>query len=200
MEQKTLTYEIREELTKGAARRLRSAGKIPAVVYGAKEPVAIAIDAREFGQKFANISESTLITLKGKDEKIVLVKDYQENVILGDITHLDFFEVQKGKKLHASVGVHLEGTAKGIKEGGIIDAGIHEVEVECLPKDLPESVIVDVTELGVGDSIHVSDIKAPKGVKFITSGEAVIVSVTGKVAEVSTGDEEEATEEEASEE
>ncbi|WP_028973954.1 50S ribosomal protein L25 [Spirochaeta cellobiosiphila] len=183
MEQKTLAYEIREELTKGAARRLRAAGQIPAVVYGVGTPSSIAVNAKEFDKNFATISESTIITLQGKEEKTVLVKDYQEDVLKGVITHLDFYEIQKGKKLNTHVSIHVTGNPVGVREGGLLDHALHEIEIECLPKDLPEQISINIEGLNIGDAVHVSDIAIPEGVKILTNSDSVVASITGKVAD-----------------
>ncbi len=178
MEQKVLMAEERTESSKGANGRLRRAGRIPAVVYGQGKQNNISIDAAEFNKKFKVISENTIINLNvGKNKYDVLVKDFQDDIITGSITHIDFYEVSNTKALHAKVPVHLKGVAAGIKEGGQIEHNLHEVEVECLPKDLPHEIVVDITALGIGDSIHLAQVAAPKGVKILSSGESMVCHV-----------------------
>lgn len=181
MEQRTLAAKVRSELRKGACKKLRREGKIPAVVYGHSEPLSITIDDREFRSKFKIFSENIIINLDvdGKNHD-VLIKAHQESLIKDEITHLDFFEVEKGKALKAHVPVRITGTAKGVKVGGRFEVVIHEVEVECLPKDLPETLFVDVTELGVGKSIHVSDLVVADGVRIVTLGNQVVCHVVRK--------------------
>jgi large subunit ribosomal protein L25 len=185
MEQKTLTAHSRKVFGSADSRRQRRNGKIPAVMYGHQEPKGMIIDAHEFNTKFMTISESTIINLQvDGDSHDVLIRDYQEDTISGAITHLDFYEIERGKVLRTNVGLHLTGAAVGIREGGILETFVHELEVECLPKDLPESIQVDITNLELGHSIHVRDINAPGGVELLNPGDQVICAVAHKRAEV----------------
>jgi large subunit ribosomal protein L25 len=118
------------------------------------------------------------LTIKvGRKNHSVLMKDFQENVMLGTILHIDFFEVTKGETLRTNVPVVLVGNPAGAKFGGVLDQVTHEIEVECLPKDLPRAIEVDVTELQLNESIHSGSIVLPKGVKFLHSEEFTIASV-----------------------
>lgn len=178
MEQKVLMAEERKESSKGANGRLRRAGRIPAVVYGQGKSSSVSIDAAEFGKKFKVISENTIISLDmGKTKVDVLVKDFQEDILTGSVTHIDFYQVSTTKTLHAKVPVHLSGNAAGIREGGQMEHNLHEVEVECLAKDLPHEILVDVSAMGMGASLKLAEIKAPKGVKFLTNAETVVCHV-----------------------
>jgi large subunit ribosomal protein L25 len=178
MEQKTLNAESRVELRKGASRRLRRSGKIPAILYGHSGTAPITIDAHEFSQTFKQMSENTIINLQiGKQAYDVLLKDFQEDIIKGSITHIDFYEIERGKVLRTNIPVHTNGTPIGVREGGILEVLLHSIEVECLPRDIPESFEVDVSALDVGDSVHITDIELPESVKFLVSEEAVVVSV-----------------------
>lgn len=176
---KVIAAEIRQELTKGATNRLRIAGKIPAVVYGHKEPVSIAIDGHEFAINFKKISENEIISLAiGKASHNVLIKDYQRDYLKGVITHIDFYEIEKGHKLRTHVPIHVVGTAVGTRDGGILENSLHELEIECVAEKLPQAIEVDVTELVTGHAIHVRDVKAPEGVRILNNGEQVVASVT----------------------
>jgi large subunit ribosomal protein L25 len=181
MKRETLTCELREKFNKGYTKELRRNGKIPSVVYGHTEPLSIAVDGHEFNSKFKIISENIIIKLNvsGKDID-VLVKDFQEDILTGNILHLDFYEIEKGKLLKTHVPLHTHGTPAGVKEGGIFETFLHEVEVECLPKHLPEEIVVDVSELKVGHSIHVREIEPPEGAKFLNPPDQVICIVTRK--------------------
>lgn len=195
MEQKSLEMFDRKELGKGASRRLRAEGKIPAIVYGKDEPLSIAIDAAEFAREFKHVSENTIISLgSGKKSRDVLIKDYQFDLIKDKMIHLDFYEVEKGKSLTTHVPVKLVGNPVGIKEGGVLEEYLNELEVECLPKDLPEIIEVDISALDVGDSIHVEEVKAPKGVTIHGSEGQMLVAVhhpTPTAAEAEEGEGEE---------
>lgn len=196
MEQKTLAGYERNTFKKGPAGRLRKEGKIPAVIYGHKKPVHISVDAKEFDTKFHTISENTLISIAVDDKEYeVLVKDFQENMILGRLTHIDFFEVERGKTLKTRVPVYLTGTSIGVKEGGLLDQRLHEIDIECLPKDIPEKIELDISKLEIGDSIHVSDLDLIEAVKILNFLEQVVVSVTTIKIEVEPEPEEEEIEE-----
>ena len=202
MEQNTLAGYERKLFKKGPAGRLRKEGKIPAVIYGHNKPVHISVSSAEFDSKFHIISENTLITIivDGKEYE-VLVKDSQENMMLGQITHIDFFEVERGKVLKTRIPVYLTGTSVGVKEGGMLEQHLHEIDIECLPKDIPEKIEVDITELQLGESVHVSDLVVSAEVKILNFMEQSVVGVTTVKAEEEPEEEEELGEgEEADEE
>lgn len=197
MEQKILNGVTRTTSGKGYARALRRAGRIPAIVYGHSEPVSVSVEAREFHKEFHTVSESQLITLKlEKDDRTVLIKDYSEDITNGEILHIDFYEVEKGKKLHTRIAVELDGSPVGVREGGILEHTLYEVDIECLPKDIPEHLIVDVSGLSQGDSIHISDIPVPEGVTILNNADQTVASVTTPraVVEEEEGEEEVAAE------
>jgi large subunit ribosomal protein L25 len=184
MEQNTLAGYERNSFKKGPAGRLRREGKIPAVIYGQNKPVHISVSATEFNSKFHIISENTLITINVDSEEYeVLVKESQENMIKGQITHLDFFEVERGKVLKTRIPVVLTGTAVGVKEGGMLEQHLHEIDIECLPKNIPASIDLDITNLQLGESIHISDLKVSDDVKILNSTDQSIVGVTTVKAE-----------------
>ncbi len=184
MKEKTLAVYKRDEFKKGASRRLRKEGKIPAIIYGARKPLPVAIEEKEFESKFHSVSENTIINLNvGKDKYSVLVKDYQEDVLLGKIIHIDFFEVEEGKKLKTNIPIHITGVAPGVTLGGFLVQRLHEMEVECLPKDIPEEILVDISELNMGNSIHVEEVSAIEGVKFLNISNQVVVMIAAPKAE-----------------
>lgn len=178
MEQVTLAFQERKELKKSASRRLRVSGKIPAVVYGQAGAVAISVDAHDFELRFASFGENTVIKLEnGKTVYEVLVKDYQDDVLTGKVQHIDFYHVSATKTLHAKVPVHLTGNAVGVRNGGLLETVTHELEVECLAKDIPHDIKVDVSTLDMNASIYVRDLKIPAGVKVLTNSDAVVAHV-----------------------
>ncbi len=196
MSDKTLVGYERKVLGKGVTKQLRRDGMIPAVIYGKNESKPVYVEAREFDKKFHHISENTLITIKiGRKKHEVLIKDYQENHLKNYMVHIDFFEVEQGKLLRTNVPVILEGAAKGVKEGGLLEQTLHEVEVECTPKDIPENFILDISALELGESLHVERLSVPGGVKILTDADQSIVTITAPRQEV----DEEAEEEAASE-
>jgi len=184
MEPKTLNVQARQGRKKGMARRLRSTGKIPAVIYGHTEPTAITVDAHEFRGAFKRITENTIVQLlmpEGTHE--VLVKDYQKDNLTGEILHIDFYEFEKGKALRTRVPIRLTGNPVGVKEGGILEILLRELEVECLPKDLPEEIALDIAELALDRALHVKDMSLPEGVRPLQSLDQVVCLVAHRKAE-----------------
>ncbi|MFC3120613.1 50S ribosomal protein L25/general stress protein Ctc [Agaribacter flavus] len=169
----TLDAEVRTDLGKGASRRLRHAGKVPAIIYGAgEEPVALTLEhnkviqAQEFEAFYSHV---LTINIDGKAVEAV-VKDMQRHAYKPKVTHIDFQRVVAGEKLHTNVPVHFinEDTCKGIKlEGGHAEHHINDIEITCLPKDLPEFIEVDLAEVALGQTLHLSDITLPAGVESV---------------------------------
>jgi large subunit ribosomal protein L25 len=162
-QQATLSVEKRDGRGKGPARRTRQAGRIPCNIFGhGIQPIAVEANAREFDALATRISvENTLVELTVGDDKplSVLIREIQRHPLRKNVMHIDFFAIKAGEKIKVSVPVHLTGTASGVRNaGGMLQQNLHEVEIECLPKDIPASFEVDVTELEIGDSIHVGDI------------------------------------------
>lgn len=193
MEARILKAEPRTAAGSGPARRLRKSGKIPAVIYGHHDPETITIDAREFGEKFNAATESSIIHIdvdgKGFD---VVVKDYQFEVLTGRVLHLDFFEIERGKKLKTHVAVHTTGEPAGVRDGGVLTLPTRDLEIECLPEDIPEEITIDISHLQIGEAIHVTDITAPKGVAILSYEDQIIALVEHQRLEVEPAEEEEA--------
>ena len=198
MDSMQLVVEKREASNKGAARVLRRNGRIPAILYGEGEPKAVSVDAREWALGFQNASSNTIVKLKlGKDEHNVLIKDTQDDILSGTVKHIDFYAIHAGKKLTTMIPVRLEGIPHGVKEGGILEHKIEELEVVCLPEDMPGNFTIDISHLGVGDSLHVGEIAIPEGVEVRTDTSLTLVVITHVkvvVEEVEEGEEEEGLE------
>ncbi len=188
-----LVAEIRQADGKGPARRLRRSGKIPAILYGEGEPMPLAIDAREWMTEFRHATGNTIIKLKidGQDQD-VLVKDIQDDILSERVIHIDFYAIHAGRKLHIQVPISFEGIPHGVREGGILEHKLEELEVVCLPKDIPSTFRVDISHLGIGESLHVGEIAILEGVEIRTEKEltVVVVSHAKTEAEISTEDEE----------
>ena len=169
-----LNASVRSDLGKGASRRLRrNEAQVPAVVYGGdKAPQSIGLLAKELAKLLENEAAfSHVITLNvGSAKETVLIKALQRHPSKGFVVHADFQRVVAGQKLTAHVPLHFlnEATAVGVKTGGgEISHTISEVEVSCLPKDLPEFIEVDLAKVEVGQTVHLSDLKLPKGVELV---------------------------------
>jgi len=163
-----INAETRTDLGKGASRRLRHQEKMPAIVYGNGEPVNLTIDLREVRPHVANeVFYSSVVSLKidGKAEDVI-VRDMQHHPYKIDVMHIDFQRVDAKKKMHIHVPLHFigEDVAPGVKAGGLVSHVANEVEIECLPKDIPEFIEVDISALDLGDSIHLTEMTMPKGV------------------------------------
>ena len=161
-EQVVLQVEPRSETGKGAARRIRASGKIPGNVYGhGAEPTAVQADELQFKALISKIStENTLIDLKVGDgkPKAVLIREIQRHPYRSSILHVDFFEITAGEKIRVAVPVRLEGNPIGVRNGGILQVIRYELEIECLPREIPSSFEVDISEMEIGDSLHISAI------------------------------------------
>jgi large subunit ribosomal protein L25 len=179
MSQVVLSARNRANTGSGEARRIRRSGRIPAVLYGRTgKSVNIDLDAQEFSKRVRNISESTIVKLdvEGKSYD-AFVKDTQHSITAGSILHVDFYEVESGVALRARVSIHLQGTPIGVREGGVLESPLHEIEVECLPKDLPERIDLDISGLKVNQSLHVRDINLGEGVRLVSNGDQVVALV-----------------------
>jgi large subunit ribosomal protein L25 len=182
METVELEVQIRSNGGKSAARQLRRIGKMPAIFYGPKRrPTPIAVDAKAFSQKMSAVGSSHLIRLRSSAEditnRVALVKEAQYHPVTGAMLHADFYEVDMAEKLHLRVPLHFSGKAVGAALGGILQPVQREVEVECLPGDIPEFINVDVSSLNIHDAVHVSELQAPEGVRICYERDTTLVTV-----------------------
>lgn len=182
-----VSAEKRTEKGKNVNRRLRVSGRIPGVVYGGKgEAVAVAVSPKDISAVLRSASgENTLFDLDlGGSRRKVILKEYQIEPIKGKLLHADFYEVALDKLLEVKVHVEVTGTPVGVKvQGGILDFVTRELEIECLPTDIPEKIVVDVSELELGKHIRVSDLKLSDKLTMLTEPEIVIVHVVAPRAE-----------------
>jgi len=194
-----LNARPRQEVGKSAVKRVRERGSIPAVVYGShQEPQDVEVNAREVETILAHaIGENLLVdlTIEGdKASKLAMIQDVQHHPVRGDILHVDFHAVKANETVSAEVPIEPTGEAVGVKTGGgILEQMLRELEIECLPKDLPDVFNVDVSNLKIGDAIHVKDIALPSGVSTDADGEITVFMVAEPT--VATETEEETTSE-----
>ncbi len=191
-----VTAEPRSDQGKGASRRLRRQGRVPAILYGAgKDPVPLSVDHNELLKQLENeafYSHILTIEVGGRKEQAIL-KDLQRHPAKPFIMHLDFMRVRAGERIRVNVPLHFVGgdVAPGVKiGGGIVTHAVTEVEIVCLPKDLPEYIEVDLSKLELGQSLHLSDIQLPEGVELVQllQGEEHDVAVAAIQATRGSGD------------
>jgi large subunit ribosomal protein L25 len=185
MERRQLNIEPRtkSETGKNQNNRLRAAGYIPGILYSHGQSESIKITKKDFFHLFkGRVSESVIFYLVYKDktaddELQAFVKKYQVDPVTDEVIHLDLFKVTKGEKIHTNIPIEVVGTAIGVKRGGQMEIYTREIEIECLPKDLPEKIQVDVSELAEGDSIHAKSVNLGEDIKLLSNPELVLVAV-----------------------
>jgi len=177
----TLTAQVRTERGKGAARTMRREGRVPAVVYGhGEETRELALDTRETERLLSSISvENTLIQLTvGSEEPVrTLIREVQWHPFKPILLHVDLYQIRRGERIHLEIPVRLNGNPIGVRdEGGVLQHVRHDLEVACLPRAIPERIEVDVSQLSIGDSVHVRDIEI-EGVEFLADPDLTICTV-----------------------
>lgn len=189
MSETSIAVEIRESRGKGAARKLRAARKVPAELYGHNQAnFSLTLDpgALDTLLHTSQAGINTLIDLEGASEvagKVVLIKELQRHPVRGTMVHVDFYEVNLREHIVVSVPLHLTGTPHGVTMGGLMDHALREIELDCMPRAIPDEIVIDVSGLDVGDSIHVSDLVLPEGTELRTDSELSVVSVSAPAAE-----------------
>ncbi len=181
MKQVNLKAYNRAKLGGLSAKRYRKEGKIPAVIYGESGEKHLLIDQKELSVVLKSVmGKAALIDISfddGSESRYAVVKEVERHPVSDSLMHVDFFEIVRGKPMTAMIPLHMHGEAFGAKnEGGVVEMHLHEVKVKCRPRDLPEMILVDVTNLKVGESIRVKDIKAPEGVKIEEDLEDLVIS------------------------
>jgi large subunit ribosomal protein L25 len=195
MSEYKLAAENRADKGKGAARRLRAAGRVPAVLYGhGTKPRSLSVDAREFGHALrTDAGTNVLLELQvGRATHLALAKEIQRHPVRGTFTHVDFIVVRRGEKVQVTVPVHLVGEAPGVREGGIADQDLYQVHVEAEVTAVPDAVEADVSGLRIGDVLRVAELKAPEGATILEEPEAAVVSVVPPAVEPEPEEAEEA--------
>ena len=178
--EKRLDATRREVNGKGAARRLRAGGKVPAVVYGSgMDPVAVAVDSRDlYHVLHTEAGANVLIDLRvGRDRHLTMPREIQRDHIRGRFIHVDFLAVRRDEQITVDVPVELVGESHGVKEGGVVEHHLWDIKLECLPGDVPERIEVDISRLGIGDSIRVADLTAPSGTTIVSDPDSPVVAV-----------------------
>jgi len=197
-----ITAEVRETTGKGVARKLRAAGRIPAVLYGqGHDGVSLTLDSYELNQLLATAGAKTsVLELEVKDggkgpRRNVLIKEVQKHPYKDLILHMDLLEIAMDEEISVMVPIEIVGTAKGVTlDGGILEMKRRELEILCLPNIIPDTLTIDVTELEIGDNIHVEDFKVPAGVTIPHDTNFTIMTLVAPAVEVEPEEEEEGEE------
>jgi len=190
MEQRELKVMLRKESGKGPARRLRREGLIPAVFYGPKtDPIPLSLRPEDLRDALSTAAgENALIFLRAEDDlkvsdKVVMLKDLQVDPLSRKFLHADLYEMAMDEEIEVEIPIHLQGDSIGVEEGGILQQISRELRVKCLPKDIPEGIEIDVSELKIGDSIHVRDIPLKEGVTVIADTDFTVLTVSAPAVE-----------------
>jgi large subunit ribosomal protein L25 len=182
VDKSTLEAKTREGAGKGAARKLRGQGLVPAVVYGKhlEKPLQVAVDPKSIRQAINTPHKfNTLITLKmDGTSREVLLKDYQMDPVSREILHADFIDVRENEKVKVNVPLVLTGKAQGVADGGLLTQARRELEVWALPRTIPEKIEADVSHLKIAQALHINDIKLPEGVSVKTNVNYTLAVVT----------------------
>ena len=177
----TLSATLRSESGKGAARALRRAGSVPAVIYGHKrEPMSLSIVTRELERLLERVAAGSTVVELSIDGKVsrTIIREIQKHPFKKQLVHVDFQELVAGEKITVSIPLIIVGTSVGVRSsGGVLDQTLRELEVSVDPSSIPNHIDVDVSALGVGDSVHVRDLTLPEGITVITDADASVVVV-----------------------
>ena len=181
-----LSANARLGVGRNSVKKIRAAGQVPAVIYGStQEAMNLQLASRQISDVLAHATgEQVLVELEiasasGSASKLALIQNVQHHPVRGDILHVDFHAVAADEKMHAHVVVETVGESVGVKTfGGLLVTMLHSIEVECLPKDLPERIVVDVSALNLNDAVHLRDLQFPAGVSFRGDGDVTVLRVT----------------------
>jgi large subunit ribosomal protein L25 len=179
MERK-LKAEPRDGTGKGVARRLRAEGRVPAVVYGhGMKPLNLSVDSRElFHLLHTEAGENVLVDLHVDHEQfLAMAREVQRDHTRGQFIHVDFLQIARDEKITVEVPVHIVGESRGVKEGGVIEHHLWELEVECFPQDVPTSIEANISNLGINESLKVKDLAVPENCTILTPKNEAVVSV-----------------------
>ena len=195
MEQINLNARIRKVTGNNPARSLRREGRIPAVLYGPKtKPILLSVDSKEFEQvvkksTIGSVLLNLMIQNGNTESRPAMVKELQTHPVTQRFLHVDFYEVDMQRKIKVMVPVVVRGKAKGVEEGGLLQIAHREIEVLCLPTEIPESFEVDVSDLDIGDAIHLEDIQPVGNIEIPAEANVTVVSVLAPKVEAAVEEE-----------
>lgn len=182
-----IEVEQRETAGKGVARKLRSGGKIPAVLYGAGKSRLLAMNykmARNLVLSQAGHTGLLTVKIAGEKDLVAVLQDHQVDPVNGAVLHVDLFEVSMDRPVRVRLPVSVIGQVPvGVKEGGTLQQPLRELHIECLPANIPDHIEIDASELRIGQGVHVKDVQAPPGVKILDDEDQMVVHVAAKISE-----------------
>ncbi|WP_028840631.1 50S ribosomal protein L25/general stress protein Ctc [Thermodesulfobacterium hveragerdense] len=189
MRQVSLSAVKRDKTGKECAKKLRKQGLIPAIVYGHNfDPVPISVKANELESILHKYKGETLLfnleVQNGENQKIqAILKDYQLHPVTDKIIHLDFVAIKEGETVSIDVPLEFVGRPVGLTKGGVIEIFMHDLTVECLPSNIPDKIQVEISNLDLGDVLHVKDIRVPEGVKVLDNPEDTVITIVAEGGE-----------------
>jgi large subunit ribosomal protein L25 len=176
----------RDGTGKGPARRLRAEGKVPGIIYGrGMEPVPVVVDRREFVTALhtdAGMNVLLDIEVDGTNT-LALTRELQRDPVRGTLLHADFVKVDRTQEIEIEVRVHVTGESPGVKEGGVLEQPLHQIQVRCLPTEVPEQIEADISALAIGDALRVADLAQVAGFQILNNPEAVVASVAAPISD-----------------
>lgn len=188
----TIQAETRARSGSGVLKQFRREGLLPSVIYGKGiENINLKIDAKAFRDVLAHSSSDNIVVnlqIDGKESRLAFLKDVQYDPLTGAALHADFRAIDNKTEITAHIPAHLNGTAPGVKAGGVVEQYVHAIEITCLPNDLPETIEIDISKLKLGDSLHLGDITYPAGVKHTLNDDVVVVHIGKAGAGAASGE------------
>ncbi|HEY1330066.1 MAG TPA: 50S ribosomal protein L25 [Actinomycetota bacterium] len=178
MERK-MTAEPRDVTGKGAAHKIRASGRVPGVVYGHGDPVKITVDARElYHLLHTEAGANVLVDLKVDGETyLAMPREIQRDLLRDSVIHVDFLRIDRDQRITVEVPIHIVGESHGVREGGVVEHHLWNLQLECLPQDVPAAVEADITTLGIGESLKVADLDVPDSLTVLSPLDETVVSV-----------------------
>ncbi|HIE32481.1 MAG TPA: 50S ribosomal protein L25/general stress protein Ctc [Thermodesulfobacteriaceae bacterium] len=196
MKQVPFTVEVRKKTGKEMAKKLRRQGLIPAILYGPQtDPLPLVAKLNELKkilQRYRGeslIFNLTVVDNGNTSQRMALIKELQYHPVTDEIIHADFYEIRMDRPVEVDVPIKVVGKAKGVEKGGLLEVIMREITVACLPNQIPDSIEVDVTELDMGDTLHVRDLTPPEGMKFVEDPDEPVVTIIEVEAESEGGEE-----------
>ncbi|RPF51202.1 50S ribosomal protein L25/general stress protein Ctc [Aquisalibacillus elongatus] len=176
----TIEARDRSDLRRSQTKQLRKEGYVPGIVYGkGKEPVTVAVEGIELIKNVREEGRNAVFSLKveGKNALDVMLYDYQSDMVKNELIHVDFYQVDMSTEVDVEVNINFDGEAPGVKQGGVKQQAMHTLNVRATPKNIPEEIKIDISELNIGDSVLVSDLKSGKNFEILDEDDTTIITV-----------------------